>query len=226
MSNKKPPPQVQTAAHFVIAKGSRDGVAMGRVDESKTVLLLGPTDGSDPVQIGEQASAIAELQHAGNDALDFLAEFFSTRQSDVLAAAQQPTPGQLGLVRLREILAKAKLDKAVAASQPALGFVSAMLELLEITPVSATDADQVLQPIARRTISAHKSDIARMKNAEARAWILAEWATRSDLEQTKAAFARVYKLRFERRDWTGTEKDKEKAKSLQASTIIAWLKGQ
>lgn len=40
--------------------------------------------------------------------------------------------------------------------------------------------------------SQHKSDIAKAKNATPRAWVLTEWAIRTDKQQSKAAFARQY----------------------------------
>ena len=43
-----------------------------------------------------------------------------------------------------------------------------------------------------RSYSAHKAAIARSKNAVPRAWVLSEWASRPDIEQSKAAFGRVY----------------------------------
>lgn len=48
------------------------------------------------------------------------------------------------------------------------------------------------QKFLDRSYSAHKSEIARSKNAIPRAWVRSEWASRTDIEQGKAAFARVY----------------------------------
>ncbi|MBK6558565.1 hypothetical protein [Candidatus Skiveiella danica] len=40
--------------------------------------------------------------------------------------------------------------------------------------------------------SQHKSDIAKSKNAQPRAWVLSEWHNRTDKGQSKASFARQY----------------------------------
>lgn len=55
----------------------------------------------------------------------------------------------------------------------------------------------------KQAISQRAADIARQKNAKERAWVLKEWESRTDLDQSKASFARQYvplvKQRFGKR---------------------------
>ncbi len=73
------------------------------------------------------------------------------------------------------------------------------------------------QKFVEQAHSAHKAEIARAKNAAARAWVLEHWLGRADKKQSKASFGRQFahlvKINFDA--------------SVAPETIYRdWLKGQ
>lgn len=73
------------------------------------------------------------------------------------------------------------------------------------------------QKFVEQAHSAHKAEIARSKNAAARAWVLEQWLGRADKKQSKASFGRQFahlvKINFDA--------------SVAPETIYRdWLKGQ
>lgn len=73
------------------------------------------------------------------------------------------------------------------------------------------------QKFLDRSWSAHKAEIARAKNAPARAWVRDQWANRADKDQGKAAFGREFTHLVKRAFGA----------SITPETITRdWLKGQ
>lgn len=114
-------------------------------------------------------------------------------------------------------------DETIKGSPKVLAIAKNMLSFLSDASIGA-DMEKVFSPLtnksAKDAISNDKRRIAASKNAKQRAWVLKAWDNRTDKQQGKAAFSRVYaplvKSEFDllvtadtiARDWLPKEKSR------------------
>lgn len=112
-------------------------------------------------------------------------------------------PDTVGWLRLIVLLKEAAKDKEISASMEASAFIELSLKLIRNSSLGST-ADDVIQPLASKFISANASAIASKRfdpHKSAEAWIVNEWNENKDsakYKRNKSAFARDYVARVEK----------------------------
>jgi hypothetical protein len=91
-------------------------------------------------------------------------------------------------LRIVDAMDLALLNPGITNNAHAADFCS-IVRQLALSARGSSTIDQVLAPLKKAAKSMHASDAASKKNEQARAWVAQQWRDRSDLAQSKAAFA-------------------------------------